>query len=175
MPEFKEGESDWFTPKQVEENDFLNDKLDTNDYGIYYSVLFEGDAETFLWQAKTAPEVGTKYYGHIEKSKSGKSMRFKKDKLPEGTVEPQGAAPTYKDNSDGITASMATKLAYHAFIQTESLMPSESAHWTVIEDNARMLYNMIGRVKSPDTASKLPIISKEGADKLIKMVDEEEE
>lgn len=108
---FELGKSNWYTVLNVAENDFLNEKLENEDYGIYYSVQFEGDAETFLWQAKTAPKMGEKYYGHVEQSKSGKSMRFKKDKVPENEPAPPGASPnqtSYKNN-DAITLSMVWK------------------------------------------------------------------
>lgn len=70
----------WYTPVNVIANEFLNEKLESDQYGLYYSVRFSGDAETYLWQAKAAPEEGVRVWGHIEESKSGKSMRFKKDK-----------------------------------------------------------------------------------------------
>ena len=111
--DFTLNKSGWYTALKVAENDFLNDKLENEDYGIYYSVRFEGDAETYLWQAKTAPVVGEKYYGHIENSKSGKSLRFKKDKLPEGEDSPAEASPSqkpsYQDNSKNITLGLVWK------------------------------------------------------------------
>lgn len=101
----------WYEAKTVMENDFLNGKLETKEYGIYYSVLFIGDAETYLWQAKTAPEEGKKYYGHIEESKSGKSLRFKKDKEPEDSPRPTGAVEKWQPNknSKDITLGMVWK------------------------------------------------------------------
>ena len=103
----------WYKALNVAPNDFLNEKLESDQYGIYYSVRFEGDADTYLWQAKSAPVEGEKYYGHIEESKSGKSMRFKKDKLPEGEESPAGASPTqkpYQDNSKNITLGLVWKV-----------------------------------------------------------------
>lgn len=78
-------ESGWYTPINVIANDFLNNKLESEQYGLYYSVRFEGSADTYLWQAKSKPEEGVKVWGHIEESKSGKSMRFKKDKEAESS------------------------------------------------------------------------------------------
>lgn len=99
----------WYTPQNVEENEFINNNLDNTDYGIYYSVKFAGDAETYLWQAKTAPVPGEKYYGHIEKTKNGKSLRFKKDKT-EDEASPKGASQApYKNNSNAITLGMVWK------------------------------------------------------------------
>lgn len=73
-----------YIPKLVVENDFLNQKLENDTYGIYYSVLFEGDADTFLLQAKKAPVEGQPEWGVIEMSKSGKSKRFKRVKHEDG-------------------------------------------------------------------------------------------
>lgn len=84
----------WYTPINVIANEFLNDKLESDQYGLYYSVRFSGDAETYLWQAKTKPEEGVKVWGHIEESKSGKSMRFKKDKEPEMAAASSSGAQT---------------------------------------------------------------------------------
>lgn len=78
---FEEGKPNWYKVKTAVENDWLNQKLDNFNYGKYYSVLFHGDAETYLWQTKEAPEVDKEYYGHMEPTKSGKGMRFKKDKV----------------------------------------------------------------------------------------------
>ncbi len=88
---FELGVPGWYTPELIEGNDWLNKRLENTDYGLYYTVKFAGDANTHLWQAKTAPEEGKKYYGHIEMAKSGKSTRFKKDKEPEGIERPAGA------------------------------------------------------------------------------------
>jgi hypothetical protein len=98
MSSFKLGEPDWYTVQNAEENDFLNQRLESVQYGIYYSVKFEGDAETFLWQTKSAPVEGEKYYGHIEQSKSGKSLRFKKDKVEEAKTA-QGGSGQSTDES----------------------------------------------------------------------------
>lgn len=116
MPDFELGKSDWYTPLNVAENDFLNDKLENDNYGLYYSVRFEGDAETYLWQAKTAPVVGEKYFGHIEKSKSGKSLRFKKDKVPEGADTPQGANKQSAANSASTDENIARSVALKAAV-----------------------------------------------------------
>lgn len=80
MGTFKLGEVGEYTPQAVMPNDFLNERLESKDYGIYYSVQFEGDADTFLLQAKKPPVVGEVEYGMIEMAKSGKSKRFKRVK-----------------------------------------------------------------------------------------------
>ena len=76
----------WFTPVIVDENQFINDKNSPQDlakYGKTYSVVFEGDAETYLWTTKTPPEIGKKYWGHLQET-SGRMWRFKTDKQEDG-------------------------------------------------------------------------------------------
>jgi hypothetical protein len=117
----------WFTVDMVEENHFLNDKLESDQYGIFYSVKFEGNAEAYLWQAKTAPAVGQKVYGHLELTKTGKSTKFKrasKDQTPAvgsapvvtelPSVTPKGA---YKPDTqqESIARSVALKAAVDLF------------------------------------------------------------
>lgn len=104
--DFTEHKPGMYTVQNVEENEFLNEQLENTNYGIYYSVKFQGAAETYLIQAKTAPVEGEKLYGHIEKSKSGKSWRFKKDK--QDGVAPQ-AQPNYQNNSKNITLGLVWK------------------------------------------------------------------
>lgn len=88
---FNIGEVGVYMPQNVQENDWLNEKLENDLYGIYYSVQFEGDADTYLIQAKKAPIVGQAEYGMIEMSKSGKSKRFKRVKR-EGSGTSAGVA-----------------------------------------------------------------------------------
>lgn len=73
-----------YIPQAVAENDFLNEKLESDTYGIYYSVQFQGNAETYLMQAKIPPEVGKPEWGMLKKSKSGKSIRLERVKREEG-------------------------------------------------------------------------------------------
>jgi len=95
---FELNKMDFFTVQHAEENEFLNEKLETDQYGIYYWVKFVGDADAYLWQAKSKPEEGQKYWGHLEKAKSGKSIKFKRDKEPEGqTTLPVVPANQKKD------------------------------------------------------------------------------
>lgn len=54
---------------------------------------------------------------------------------------------------DAITASMAVKLAYVEFVRCESQLPQDTQQWEVIEDNARNLMDMVGRVKVPPKAT----------------------
>lgn len=57
----------------------------------FYNVGFEGQPGKYLWSTKTRPEVNSRAYGHIEPSKSGKSMLFKRDK-EEGAPYQQNSA-----------------------------------------------------------------------------------
>lgn len=115
MPNFELNKHDWYEVQNVEENDFLNQKLASTDYGIYYSIKFAGDADTYIWQTKTPPVEGEKYWGWLEKSKSGKSVKFKWDKqntpdeLPNGKPAPQ--AKENRETQDSIFRSVALEHA----------------------------------------------------------------
>lgn len=120
MDDFELNKLGWFTVQNVEPNAFLNDKLDNDTYGIWYSVKFAGDANTHLWQAKTAPVEGEKYYGHIEKTKSGKATKFrraKKDDTPHEAGSPK-STPTskYHPKDDHTQESIARSVALKAAV-----------------------------------------------------------
>ena len=104
---FEINKDGWYTVQNVEPNDFINDNLATDEYGIYYSVKFVGDAETFLWQTKTPPLEGEKYWGHIEKAKSGKSLKFKWDKKNTPSTTPDGK-PTLQARQQATTSNSIT-------------------------------------------------------------------
>lgn len=79
---------DWFEAQAVIETP----NFDKDQYGnTWYSVKFTQDATTYLWLAKEEPEEGKKYYGHVEATKSGKALRFKKDMVPEDKPAPAEA------------------------------------------------------------------------------------
>jgi hypothetical protein len=155
---FNLGEDQWYETKSVQANDFLNQKLQSTQYGTWYSVGFVGSADSYLWLTKTEPAVGEKYWGHLEKTASGKAVKFKWDKqntpsnLPNG--EPTAYTAAENEKGDSITASMVTKLAFQGFIQAEGLLPQEQRHWSQIEYMAEMLYGTIQKVKSPKAAAK---------------------
>lgn len=93
--------------------------------------------------------VGEKYYGEIETktSKAGKPyLKFKRAK-PEDT--PQTPAKQAQDDArgDAISASMCVKLAFQAFISSESMLPQEEAHWRQIDYMAEMLKKSIDKIK----------------------------
>jgi len=102
-----------YTVELFEENSFINDKnspADLAKFGKTYSVKFQNDAETYLWTTKTKPIEDKAYYGHIQET-SGKSLRFKLDKLPDGNFStgPAMDKSTYKDHSKDITLGMVWK------------------------------------------------------------------
>lgn len=107
----------WYTPQNVEENEYLNNLLEDDKYGIWYSVKFEGDAETYITMAKSAPVAGQKVYGHIDLTAKGKPIRFKKDKVPEGQPNPSGQASHSTD--ENIARSVALKAAVD-FVNNEA-------------------------------------------------------
>lgn len=138
----------FYTPKIVTENEYLNEKLTTDQYGIYYSVQFDGDAETYLWQAKTAPVVGEKVWGHIEKSASGKSMRFKKDKT-DATGTQSGSPQQYQNTSNNITLGLVYKTVANIRGLPENL-EDKSIFWEMVKEHTEELI-MIGEKLNSDT------------------------
>lgn len=105
---FKPGEPGYYEVKIVTEiEDF-----DPDQYGnVWYNALFVGDAENYMWLAKNKPEVGNKYYGHLEPTKSGKRLRFKTDKVPEDAPrQPQSQGQGQSNNtSNNITLGLVYK------------------------------------------------------------------
>lgn len=89
--------------------------FDKDQYGnTWYNVLFNGDAETYMWLAKNQPEKGKAYYGHLEPTKSGKRLRFKTDKQPEDVKPPSKAGTDYlKDTSDVPRSLIIELLKYY--------------------------------------------------------------
>lgn len=101
----------WYEVQNVAEiEDFDPDQYNN----IWYNVKFQDNAETFMWLAKERPVEGQKYYGHFEPTKSGKRLRFKRDKEPEDEEKPAGTKPAYQpkqyqDNSKNITLGLVWK------------------------------------------------------------------
>lgn len=149
MSNFELGKPDWYIPQLVAENEYLNQKLTTDQYGIYYSVQFEGDAETYLWQTKTAPLVGEQVWGHIEKSSSGKSMRFKKDKTD--TVQASGNSQQgeSEEKSNRITLGLVYKTVANIRGLPENL-EDKSIFWEMVKEHTEELI-MIGEKLNSDT------------------------
>lgn len=142
----------WYTVQNVAPNDFINESLENNKYGVYYDVKFEGDADTFLWLAKTAPEPGQKVYGHLEESKSGKSVKFRRAKKEDTPQEASSASPAnnqpsgeyWDDKNATIRAQWAIGQAVQVFINKSD--KNNIFHSGDIEGYARTLYAMVDRV-----------------------------
>lgn len=85
--------------------------FDPDQYGnVWYNVKFVGDAGTHMWLAKNPPEEGKSVYGHFEKTKSGKRLRFKTDKEPEDVKRPSNAKPAFvPKNEMQVTLNMVWK------------------------------------------------------------------
>lgn len=153
MATFNIGEVGEYIPKQIAENDFLNERLENDTYGIYYSVLFEGDAETYLLQAKKPPVVGQPEWGSIEKSKSGKSMRFKRAKR-EDAPSPSGDKAYLKD------ASTIPLNVWQTLINVQGVPENKSQFETfflTVQEHAnellRMIENVRNNVETPSRSS----------------------
>lgn len=134
MSNFELNKHDWYEVQNSEENDFLNQKLTSTDYGIWYSVKFVGDAETYLWQTKTEPIPGEKYWGWLEETKSGKSVKFKWDKknAPQdfgGSARPSES----QDTQDNIARSVALKAAVDYWNSVLTHTKSDATSQAVLE------------------------------------------
>ena len=108
--DFELSKSGWYETQNVAEIE----GFDQDEHGnTWYNVKFQANAETIMWLAKTKPEENKKFYGHIEKTSSGKRLRFKRDPEPEDGIKPDNAArptkPEYKDHSKDITLGMVWK------------------------------------------------------------------
>lgn len=130
---FELGKAGWYTVQTAVYNDFLNEKLKTDEYGKWYSVAFAGDAETFLWMTKTEPIQGEKYWGWLEKTSSGKAVKFKWDKknapatLPDGTPAQEG----FKRDISGVPVDMIKALL--PYFDVQSLKAGSHQYRTLME------------------------------------------
>jgi len=145
MGDFQLNVPGWYVPQSVQENEFLNSKLESDKYGIFYSVKFEGDADTFLWQAKTAPVEGQKYYGHLETTKSGKSTKFKREKPPEEAASATSISvphavdkPFFKDASTIPADFMKSLLGYYD-VQSLVVNGKPTPQFTSLVETAKAL------------------------------------
>lgn len=147
MGTFKLNEVGEYIPKLVTENEFLNARLESDTYGIYYSVLFHGDAETYLLQAKKAPVEDVPEWGMITESKSGKSMRFKRVKREDGT--PSGGKPV-ADYEPSTNARWAIGMAYRAYQQVMGSPEDASGDFPfeVVKQHASELLKMFDDLKN---------------------------
>lgn len=133
-PTFELNKPDYFEVQNVTEiEDF-----DPDQYGnIWYNVKFTGDAGTHMWLAKEAPKETQKYYGHFEKTKSGKRLRFKRD------TEPEEDKPTRKGgyvpkNESQVTLNMVWKNLISVMGVPDTLQEKEK-FWEVVKYHAEEL------------------------------------
>lgn len=102
---FEEYKPGFYTVEFSQADDFRNkDKspADLAKWGTAYAVKFKGDAGTYYWSSRTEPQEDQRVYGHVEPSKSGKSMNFRRDEDPNKGAEVQKQQPTdgFKPKSD---------------------------------------------------------------------------
>jgi len=144
---FQEGAPGYYEVKNVAEIE----GFDPDQYGnIWYNVIFQGDAETFMWLKKDPPVEGQKYYGHLEKTRSGKRLRFKTDKVPEGA--PQQNNSSSKGSSEyepGTNTRWAIALVYRAYVNVMGTPESGSGEfpYSAVKDGAVQLVKMFHEVK----------------------------
>lgn len=125
-----------------------------NHGNTWCTAVFLGEGEPVKWVVKdpTQVKIGNKYYGTIseEKSKAGKTyLRFRREKLPEGSVSPQSDKPSdeyWSERNDAIKAQFAIKTAVELLKNPEADIQEDTIeHW------ARIFFNMVERVaKEPE-------------------------
>lgn len=114
--------------------------FDKDDYGnTWYNVKFQDNAETFMWLAKNQPEEGKSYYGHFEKTKSGKKMRFKRDKEPDSEAP---SKPSFKPKDEKqVTKNMCWKNLLQ-FFDVPTMNPGTKQwkeFWALVNAHTEML------------------------------------
>ena len=86
----------WYETQNVAEIE----EFDQDEFGnTWFNVKFTEDAATHMWLAKEKPEEHKKYYGHFTPTKSGKRLRFKRDKVPEDEPRPDNAKNPKKSDA----------------------------------------------------------------------------
>lgn len=148
-----------YIPQNVGLNNFLNDKLTEDTYGLYYSVQFQGDAETYLLQAKKAPVEGQPEWGMIEMSKSGKSKRFKRVKREDaiGHSPSPGSAPGGSQSTEKAYLKDISDIPFRMLVECLKLddyqhlkkdAPYRSEFLQFVKEMSDELLNMIDKVRS---------------------------
>lgn len=117
-----------------------------------WSVKLDVDGSREIYSTMSAKIAHEDFSGDVELYTNDKGKEYVRQ-APK--VEESGKS-AYQDNSGAITASMAVKLAFQAFIQTETTLPTEDTHWRQIEYMGDMIYRTINNVKQgvpvPSTA-----------------------
>lgn len=140
----------WYEVEFSQEDDFRNkdkSEADKAKYGLAYAVKFAGDAGTYYWSARTKPEDGKKYYGHVEPSSTGKSMNFRKDTPPDG-AQPATASSDNKQSEESqngkdkqITKNMVWKNLL-AVYDAPSMLP-DTKQWEEFWGNVELHTEML--------------------------------
>lgn len=141
---FELNKTGWYTTQVV----LPIEGFDPDQYGnIWYNVKFSDNAETIMWLAKEAPEENKKYYGHVEKTSSGKRLRFKRDKEPEDVERPSGAVQKKEwqpKNDFQITLNMVWKNMLQYF-DVKSLLTNvdeASIFWEAVTSHTNELLDL---------------------------------
>lgn len=121
------------------------------------TAVFLGEGEPVKWVVKdpTAIKVGQKYYGSIteQKSKAGKTyLRFKRESVPEGTGSTQTDKPSeeyWADKQNQIKAQWAIGQAVSIYNRMDTEAAENVDFEQHVEDNAKVLFAMVDRVKNP--------------------------
>ncbi len=147
-------------------------------YGFTFWSLTDGEYPVMFNSKQGNIMPGTRIMAEealLKTSKNGKEyLRLKKVKLEDSPGQTQApfepkAKPTFKQadqaedkRSDGITASMAFKLAYHGFIQTEQILPRDDDQWADVKEQARQIFWGIDEVKNsqPDGGQQETVVPK---------------
>lgn len=129
-----------------------------------YPIMFNSKEGNIMPGTRIQAETA-----ELKTSKNGKDyLRLKKVKFEDSPqtsapFEPK-AKPTFQKateaedkRGDGITASMAFKLGYQGFIQTEQMQPKDPIHWAFVKEQGRQIYWGIKAVMSsqPDGGSQV--------------------
>lgn len=155
-----------YTVELFEPNNFLNDKnspADLAKFGKTYSVKMAGDAETYLWTTKTEPVEGKSYFGHIQET-SGRMLRFKVDKLPDGNFSTGPSVQnTPADNKYQRDVTALSLDVYRVVANIRGLPEnaSDSAKfWEIVMDHTNELLDMIDKVRNggSETAVSTPSV-----------------
>lgn len=149
--DFQEGKPGYYEVKNFEEID----GFDPDQFGnIWYNVIFQGNAETFMWLKKDPPVEGQKYYGHLEKTRSGKRLRFKTDKAPEQAHTHNTAPKSMTDYEPGTNARWAIGLAYRAHLQVTGTPDDAQGEFPfdAVKQHASALVSMYDEIKGGGSA-----------------------
>lgn len=155
MSDFTIGKVGWYETQNVAEiEDF-----DQDQYGnTWFNVKFVGDAGTHMMLAKEAPEEHKKYYGHFEPTKSGKRLRFKRDKEPDDQPRPDGTLRKEKKSEaflrDATTVPIDMIKALLPYFDVQSLKSNSTQYNQLMELAQDLTEDALKMVDSIRNANK---------------------